>query len=33
VIYGITGFGLSKTLGSNPWEAENYIKAFYELYP
>ena len=33
VIYGITGFGLSKTLGTNPWEADSYIKAFYALYP
>ena len=33
MIYGITGFGLSKTLGTNPWEADVYIKAFYALYP
>lgn len=33
VIYGITGFGLSKTLHSTPWEADGYIKSFYELYP
>ncbi len=33
VIYGITGFGLSKTLGVPPHEATNYIHAFYEKYP
>ncbi len=33
VIYGITGFGLSKTLECSPWEADIYIKAFYEKYP
>lgn len=33
VIYGITGFGLSKTLNCSPWEADIYIKAFYEKYP
>ena len=33
VIYGITGFGLAKTLGAAPWEAEKYIQAFYEKYP
>lgn len=33
VIYGITGFGLSKTLGTSPWEAQKYIDAFYEKYP
>lgn len=33
VIYGITGFGLSKTLGCSPWEAKEYIDAFYEKYP
>jgi DNA polymerase-1 len=33
VIYGITGFGLSKTLGCTPWEANAYIDAFYEKYP
>lgn len=33
VIYGITGFWLSKTLNCSPWEADIYIKAFYEKYP
>lgn len=33
VIYGITGFGLSKTLGCSPWEAQKYVEAFYEKYP
>ncbi len=33
VIYGITGFGLAKTLGTPPWEATKYIEAFYEKYP
>lgn len=33
VIYGITGFGLSKTLNCSPWEANKYIEAFYEKYP
>lgn len=33
VIYGITWFGLSKTLGTPPWEATKYIEAFYEKYP
>ncbi len=33
VIYGITGFGLAKTLGTSPWEADAWIKAFYEKYP
>lgn len=33
VIYGITGFGLSKTLGCSPWEAQKYVDAFYEKYP
>ena len=33
VIYGITGFGLSKTLGCSPWEATQYIDAFYARYP
>lgn len=32
VIYGITGFGLSKTLGCGPWEAKNYVDAFYKKY-
>ena len=33
VIYGITGFGLAKTLGTPPWEAQQYIDAFYVRYP
>ena len=33
VIYGITGFGLSKTLGCSPFEANQYIEAFYARYP
>jgi DNA polymerase-1 len=33
VIYGITGFGLSKTLECPPWEATKYIESFYSLYP
>lgn len=33
VIYGITGFGLAKTLGVSPWEAQKYIEAFYLRYP
>lgn len=33
VIYGITGFGLSKTLNCSPFEANQYIEAFYARYP
>ena len=33
VIYGITGFGLAKTLGAPSWEAQKYIEAFYDRYP
>ncbi len=33
VIYGITGFWLSKTLDCSPWEANAYIDAFYKKYP
>lgn len=33
VIYGITGFGLAKTLGCSPWEAQKYVESFYEKYP
>ncbi len=33
VIYGITGFGLSKTLGCTPYDATEYINAFYARYP
>lgn len=32
VIYGITGFGLSKTIGTSPAEATGYIAAFFERY-
>jgi DNA polymerase-1 len=33
VIYGITGFGLAKTLDCSPWEAQQYVEAFYAKYP
>lgn len=33
VIYGITGFGLAKTLECSTWEAQKYVDAFYEKYP
>lgn len=33
VIYGITGFGLSKTLGTSPAQANEYIDAFFLKYP
>jgi DNA polymerase I len=33
VIYGITGFGLAKTLDCSPWEAQQYVEAFYIKYP
>jgi DNA polymerase I len=33
VIYGITGFGLAKTLSCSPWEAQRYVDAFYQRYP
>lgn len=33
MIYGITGFGLAKTLGTNPREADRYIQTFYRTYP
>ena len=33
VIYGITGFGLSKTLGTSPAQATAYIEAFFTKYP
>ena len=33
MIYGITGFGLSKTLNCPPYEASQYIDAFYARYP
>lgn len=33
VIYGITGFWLSKTLECSPWEANKYIESFYAKYP
>lgn len=33
VIYGITGFGLSKIINTSPAEATKYIDAFYAMYP
>ncbi|MCH2188924.1 DNA polymerase [Candidatus Gracilibacteria bacterium] len=33
VIYGISGFGLSKMIDANVGECNNYIKAFYDNYP
>ncbi len=33
VIYGITGFGLSKMIGASPREATLYIERFYAMYP
>ena len=33
VIYGISGFGLSKMIDSNVGECNTYIKTFYENYP
>lgn len=33
VIYGITWFWLAKTLDCNPWEAQEYVNAFYTKYP
>ncbi len=33
VIYGITGFWLSKTIGRSPTEANAYIDTFYKTYP
>ena len=33
VIYGITGFGLSKMIRSSPTEATEYINRFYAQYP
>lgn len=33
VIYGITGFGLAKSLGTNPKEANEYIENFFREYP
>ncbi|MDQ1344154.1 MAG: polymerase [Patescibacteria group bacterium] len=32
VIYGITGFGLSRTVGTSPAEATGYIEAFFARY-
>jgi DNA polymerase-1 len=32
VIYGITGFGLSKTIGTSPTEATRYIETFFARY-
>lgn len=33
VIYGITWFWLAKTLDCSPWEAQEYVNAFYTKYP
>lgn len=33
VIYGITGFGLAKMIGTSPREATEYIDKFYATYP
>jgi DNA polymerase I len=33
VIYGITGFGLAKTLDCSVTEAQQYVDAFYTRYP
>lgn len=33
VIYGITGFGLSKMINASPTEATRYIEAFFLRYP
>lgn len=33
MIYGITGFGLSKVINTSPAEATKYIDAFYTMYP
>ena len=33
VIYGITGFGLSRVINTSPAEATKYIDAFYAMYP
>jgi DNA polymerase I len=33
VVYGITGFGLSKMIGASPKEASIYIDTFFEKYP
>lgn len=33
MIYGITGFGLSKVINTSPAEATKYIDAFYAMYP
>lgn len=33
VIYGITWFWLAKTLNCSPWEAQEYVNAFYSKYP
>ncbi len=33
VIYGITGFGLSKVINTSPADATKYIDAFYAMYP
>jgi DNA polymerase-1 len=33
IIYGISAFGLSKYLGCEPGEAQDYIRAYFERYP
>jgi len=33
IIYGISGFGLSRQLGCTPREAAEYIKAYFDRYP
>lgn len=33
MVYGITGFGLSKVINTSPAEATKYIDAFYAMYP
>ncbi len=33
VIYGITGYGLAKTLDCSVTEAQEYVDAFYTRYP
>jgi DNA polymerase-1 len=33
IIYGISGFGLSRQLGCSPREAADYIRAYFERYP
>ncbi|MGE4219318.1 MAG: DNA polymerase I, partial [Alphaproteobacteria bacterium] len=33
IIYGISGFGLARQLGTEPREAQAYIQAYFERYP